>query len=249
MRIRSAKVGVFRTALSFFLCVLLGGCATYPVPKDRMAAIKRIGVVSFLGDTIELREEKMLPIPGIIHSAPFQVESWAIDRYTRELVSGELVRQGTVTIVPFDYDHKVLWEANYNGPEIENNVLRPVLKNDLEGIARRNDLDALVLIYNTPQPCVAEPYQVLPFCLYRYYGLTGRAHRYHVLVVIKVLDGKSLDTLGTAAFYHTEGVEGSFWPPFTDAGQLLALEKKTKHILREKVPLKLKKLGFGEAVK
>jgi hypothetical protein len=183
-------------------------------------------------------------MPGVIQSASLYVESWAIDRYTRELITGEIARRGGMTVIPFEYDYKALWRANYDGPDT--NALRAIVKNDLADIARSHNLDTLIIVYKSPQRSVAKPYQTLPFCLYRYYELTGKALTYHILVGIKVLDGKSMETLGSGAFYHKESLEGAFWPPFNDASQLAALEKKTKDILGQKVPVELKELGFRE---
>lgn len=239
-------VKIFNVALICLLCVCLAGCM-YAVPKDRIAAMERVGVVSFLGDVIDLREERLLP-PGIV-SAPFRVNSWRIDRYTRALITDEISRHGTKMVIPFEYDHELLWSKNYDGPEIRTEKLRDTLRNALSEIARHNNLDALIIVYSPPQQFVAAPYQTLPFCLYRYYGLTGKSVNFYIKAGIRVLDGKSMETLGSAGFFYKESLDGSFWPHFADTDQLVSLENRTKDTLRQKVSLKLKELGFGETDK
>ncbi len=46
---RTARI--FNEALICLLCVCLAGCM-HAVPKDRIAAMERVGVISFLGDVI-----------------------------------------------------------------------------------------------------------------------------------------------------------------------------------------------------
>jgi hypothetical protein len=239
---KDAAAVIFCKALVCLFCVCLSGCM-HAVPKDRIAAMKKVGVVSFLGDSVELREEKLLP-PGFA-SSPFRIPSWKIDQYARALVVAEIERQKIISVIPFEYDHEVLWKANFDGPDIAEAELRPILRNDLSEIARRNDLDTLIIVYAPPRRAVTAPHQILPFCLYRYYGLSGKSVSYYMLAWIRVLDGKSLETLGLKAFYYRESLDSSLWPPFTDAGQLMTLEKRTKDILGQKLPLRMKEIGFG----
>jgi len=236
-------IRVFGIMLTCWLCLHLLGCA-HAVPKERIAAMKRVGVVSFLGDAIDLREERFSPFPGVYKGEPFHVSSWKMDKYVRELVTKEMARQTAMKIIAFDYDHLALWKANYDGPRVDSRFPRPVVLHDLAEIARRNDIDTLIVVYSPPAGFQGEPYQLLPFCLFRSYGILGRNVDYHVYVWIAVIDGKSTDTLGFQALYHKESLDASFWPPYTEAGALTALEKKTKDVLGQRIPPMIKKLGF-----
>jgi hypothetical protein len=229
--------------IAYVLCLLLLGCA-HAVPKERIAAMKRVGVVSFLGDAIEFSEERLLPLPGVFSAEPFQVSSWQMDRYVRELITKEMARHAAMKIIAFDYDQQALWKANYNGPSMRSEELRPVVLFDLYKIARSHDLDTLIVVYGPRGRALGEPYQFLPFCVYRSYGIIGRNVDYFTLVWISVLDVKSTETLASWAFHDKESLDASFWPPFTEAGALTALEKKTKDVLAQRIPPIIKKLGF-----
>ncbi len=237
---------IVNKALICLLGFLLAGCLHVSIPQDRLAAMKRVGVVSFLGDVIELRDEQLFP-PGIV-PAPFGVPSWGIDRYTRELVAGEIVRHG-VEVVPFEYDYEALWKKNYDGPDIRTFRLRDSVKDALSDIAQRNDLDTLIIVYGLPSHEPTAPYQILPICLIRYHGFAGRSVSYYVRATIRVLDGKSMETVGSGGFFYKEALDVSFWPPFSDTSQLLLLESKTKRIMKEKIATEVKELGFDETAK
>jgi hypothetical protein len=207
------------------------------VPKEKLHTMKRLGIISFLGDDIELREINFLH-----HNIKsFSVESWKIDEYVQEAISKEITVQPGLTVVKVNYDHKHLQNLNFAQSKYARGSrnLQASVVDQISAIAKENHLDIVIVISYLGQP--ENP--ILPLGILK----SVNGVRWWITSDMNVFDGYSLENIGRTWFstpWETE-IDKSYWlPSISSIDKLRYLENIFKNALKEELIIKLKYLGF-----
>jgi hypothetical protein len=203
------------------------------VSKEKLNTIKRVGIVSLLGDDIELHEH-----PGLFQesSRSFSVKSWEIDEYVQDIIAKEISTNPKFTVVKLAYDRNRLIKLHLNERQNYN-----IMIDQLSTITKENRLDAIIAIYYIGHP----KYQSLP--LYLAKGELTNNVSWKVASGIYVFDGASLEKIGGSWFLHRfdQELDESYWPSsISNVDKLRFLENMFKRVLKEELLIKIEALGF-----
>jgi hypothetical protein len=81
---------------SLLLLLTLSACATVEVSQDQLAKIKRVAIISAIGDQLTVEEIPLLPI--VVEDDFGSIADWNIDRYISDRIAEQL--KGHYEIVP-----------------------------------------------------------------------------------------------------------------------------------------------------
>jgi hypothetical protein len=231
------KLRIVIAILCGLILLLITGCIsaglTSAVSKEKLNTIKRVGIVSLLGDDIELHEH---PALFLQNSRSFSVESWKIDEYVQDIIAKEISTNPKFTVVKLAYDRNRLIKLNLKERQHYNMMI-----DQLSTITKENRLDAIIVIDYIGNP----EYQSLP--LYLAKGELTKNISWKVASHIYVFDGASLEKIGRSWFLHRydQELDESYWPPsISNVDKLRFLENMFKRVLKEELIIKIKDLGF-----
>lgn len=233
------KMHIVIAILYVIISLLIIGCISAglssAVSKEKLNTIKRVGIISLLGDDIELHEH-----PGLFResSRSFSVKSWEIDEYVQDIIAKEISTNPKYTVVKLAYDRNRLIKLNLSERQHYN-----MMMDQLSTITKENRLDAIIVIYYIGHP----KYQILP--LYLAKGELTNNVSWKVSSHIYVFDGVSLEKIGSSWFLHRfdQELDESYWPPsISNVDKLRFLENMFKKVLKDELFIKIKALGFIE---
>lgn len=234
------KMRIHIAILYILISLQITGCIsaglTSAVSKEKLNTIKRVGVVSILGDDIELHENLAFFQQN---SRSFSVASWNIDEYVQDIIAKEISTNPKFTVVKIAYDRNRLIKLNLKERQHYNMMI-----DQLSTITKENRLDAIIVIFYIGNP----EFQILP--LYLYKDELTKTVSWKVASHIYVFDGASLEKIGRSWFEHKfdKDIDESYWPPTVDnVDKLRFLENMFKRVLKEELLIKIKALGFIDA--
>lgn len=140
--------------LILFFAIAATGCAVPPSKPDpeSMQGIKRLGVVSLLGEEIEAKYAGFTVFGNEYFRTA--ILEWRLNQKIIEQVTGVLTKNG-FEVIPLDYRYQMMWEKYQKSQEsyktrvnaaYGNDTTTPLLKQDLEQLAKLHSVDGFVLV-------------------------------------------------------------------------------------------------------
>ncbi len=234
-----------------FILLLFTGCATVPmtVPSEKINAIKRVAVVSLLGDEIHFRKIGTTVFTNV--DKKYSVQEWGIDQYIENLVKNELKNNENFQLVEINFDKEKLKDIYKSTDRI------PYADYDfkyvdkyLQDIATSKQVDALILIAETSSEIPGTPQYIRGYALYNRTFLFLKVEtKIYLNSVIEVVDLQTLKPFARQALFFSEKVDNSYWQEDIaklNADQISFIKNTIINKLNEKVPLAIKHFNLSK---
>lgn len=249
--VRSERFSI--SSIARFIALLaivlaLTGCSHFPRPQpinpQNLAAIKRVGVISLLGDEVQnIRGE--LFSQSVIYQ---KVEDWGIDDFAENVVKQAIVAGNRYTYVDLK-DRQVLRKKYFENtsPKMQeqfSGVLVDRIKDELQSSAKDRSVDTLIILVRANARARASKgsYPVFGYGFY-HYSDHGISRVFSVLQVI-VKNVSTMDQIGTRAYVAAK-------PDYVKELRLLlnqskVVEQEIKNCCKEALWFTLVRLGLLE---
>jgi hypothetical protein len=234
------------TLLLLLSILLLSSCATYPmkVPAETRSKVRRIAVISLLGDSIHQKYIGTSVFTNTDQYCP--VNDWKMDCYITQLIREELCRNHYECV---DVDARsVSVEKLFGSVDLYDRRRFKVddVRKHLEEIASENNVDLFLLVTRGRGEDPVSGQSVYGYAVLRKSFLAQAAHvRVHVSANILVVDPRTMRVSAGRPLYAIEEIEQGIWR--NDLSELNneemeTLEGSIKRILNEQTPSALRKL-------
>lgn len=231
---------------------MLASCAGLkPIEQEQLAAIKRVGVVSLLGNEMQI---KHVGTTVFTNSHKYeQVEGWGLDRFAREVIQKELMNTSKFTYVELSEQLPSLRQRYFEKEHAERDPLPLNLveefNDDLRKIANTNSVDTLLIVVRA---AVGDPFSdtnqyVFGYGLYhRSFFMYEKTGVYGIAFIV-VKDVKSMETLCRRIVYSKKVIDNSNWSE--ELAQLSPekkqfIEQTIKNQFSSSIKVSLKQLGL-----
>jgi hypothetical protein len=190
----------FRPVIVGFLTLLLTGCATDRLDQAKVADIKKVAVMSIIGDQLTMTEVAMTAF-GNDHEYS-DISAWGIDPHVVDLVSGQL--KNRLQVVPVSYataDFPQDGITNLIGGGID--YWAPLGERIRDKVATQpnaKDVDAYLVVVKG-QSYVEQSNQVaIGLGVARRFALTTHRYYVHALFDLVLIDGHSFKPLRDVSY-------------------------------------------------
>jgi hypothetical protein len=237
-----------RALLLILVALLIPGCASLqPIDRERLNAMERIGVISLLGDEMQIKKVGTTVFNNVEKYE--QVGDWKIDEFVKGVVRDEIITNGRLTYVELAGDQQELRQKYFERERADKIANPDSVKNELKQIADAASVDTLVLVVrmatgdpfsDTNQYVYGYGLYHRSFFMYDQTGVFGRA-----LIVVK--DAKTMEELRKRGVPSKRVVDDSYW---TLEFAQLPLEKRQyientiKDEMKASLKIQLNRLGL-----
>jgi hypothetical protein len=235
----------------FVLLFVVCGCMNQPISLEDRARIKKIAVVSLMGDDLFGLHAGLSPFNT--SEQYWEVKDWDLDRFVEETVTTALSAKGRYDFVQFDLEKtniKNLYGSTRNF-DIKTNSIRDVLPK-LQGVAAGSNVDAFIFVKRDGTKLSSQG----PMYLIAYgSSLVCRSVldkpiyvRIYLPFSISVVDAKTMKVVTERffpIFYEEMGKDfckddlSNLTPT-----ELQQIEFRIKRMLKDSIPERLEKLGL-----
>lgn len=177
------------------IAIFLAGCAsTQPLPDERRTTIKKVGVISLIGDEFRFTKVGLT----LFNSDEFtkNIAAWQLDKLAVQSATGVLREaEPPIRLVALPTDHNLVNKLYRQEGEFGSYVNLKRIRDDLKTLLDKHPVDALIVIHNEQ---VLDPIQGTAILLYGpglYYRNLPYAEPFvkpHFFFRVVVLDGKTL---------------------------------------------------------
>lgn len=234
-----------------FILLLLTGCATVPktVTPENINAIKRVAVVSLLGDEIHFRKIGTTVFTNV--DKKFSVQEWGIDQHIENLVKNEFKNNKSIQLVEINFDKeklKDIYKSTNRIPYADYDL--KYVDKYLHDVATSEQVDALILIAETSIEIPNTPQYVRGYALYnRTFLFLKFITKIYLVSAIEVVDLQTLKPFARQSLFFAEKVDNSYWQEDIaklNADQISFIKNTIINKLNDKVPLAIKTFNLSK---
>ncbi len=199
-----------RIKIVLLLCIFIMGCAkTGPIPRDQVEGIKKIGIISLLGNEIKFRYFG----PTIIDTfSSFLDLGFELDQMVVKEIGDQISMNTNISVIDVPYESSKLekvYEA-HKGIDGDYESVGPI-KEELSDIVQEHSLDAIVLVIKIQTPD-SNFHHVKGFGVLAQNILVYKACHSHMYAWALIIDGKTLETLTHFSFFETFKLANEYCP-------------------------------------
>ncbi len=227
-----------------FLVVSLVSCAHRTVPKENLDAIKRIAVLSLIGDKIQFLQIGTTVFDNVenYHS----VKEWGIDNYIEGLMKNELAAMGQFKVLDVEFNRKKMYGIYRAATRLRWDHDIGNVEEYLGELASFNSVDALILVARRYIELEYPHRMVGGYTLYHrsFLGIKITT-RIYLTLVVEVVDLRTIKSLARRGIFIEKAINNSYWQEeiedLTD-DQVLFIKNTIFDKLREAVPMAVKRI-------
>jgi len=236
------------------LMLLLTACSETSLTRRETAEIKRIGVISAIGDELTIRNFAGRPAEQTADHG--SIAELGLDPYVIAQVAAQL--QGRYEIVPVTYQpavfHQTAEEQSLHSTLIQGQPIGLVIRNQTQlpsgmDAGTGAGVDAYLVILTGRALLAASNQSLFGTSLVRLPTASGDDYNLGVIYWIAVVDGHSLQPIGNVSTLSDHSVDRSLWAP-TVAALSEAQKQQIAQVWKKRIDLTLepalKKLGFQQ---
>lgn len=191
-------------ATIFFIFCLVGCATVKPIPQEQFNKIKRIGIISVMGEKINL--DHFGPTILNIESKKLEI-NFNTDQYIVKTFKQEIAQNTSIEIVDVEFDYNRVEKVNkaYKGFTNAYEAVNTI-KEELREIVKKNSLDALVLVMKKQTPDLnlnnvdGAGFFEKDIVLYR----ECQAYMFAIAILI---DGESVEPISNFGYYKHGKIE------------------------------------------
>lgn len=195
--------------VSIALLLVLGCAKATPVSQEHRNKLKRIGIISLLGDKIKVsyfgltvfnQEEKFLDI------------GFNPDKFFIKEIGNEIIDNTNINVVDISYDANMLMKV-YNSHEgFKGNYYDlSLIKEELKSIIQKHSIDAIILVINSRTPSSTLHYSK-GFGILKDSIVIYKECLSHIFAWALFIDGNTIETLTHFVFYQTAKLDSEYCP-------------------------------------
>ncbi len=216
----------FAIALMVFFAIAVG-CATVPAADSAaLARIKRVGVVSMVGDKLFYHQFGFLAFGNSKESS--NISSWALDAQWEARITEAANVTGLVEAIDLDVDRAALfatYPAENAWPRQWRSLNIKKARGEFQRIAQESNVDALLVLASTgfdAQQAIIEGISI-----FSDETIAGRNSVYWVVAELHLIDGASGELLTTRGLGKSEVFGVSY--PFEKAPEALRVKRYSQY--------------------
>lgn len=244
--------------LCFVSALLLYSCAIVPrtVPPEKLTSIKNVGVISLMGDELNLTHIGFTVFGN--SDSSHSIEDWGIDQHVASVIGDTLRKNGSYAVKEVNYDYSAL--AKVYTDKVYSPLNFKLIENELRALAQSHAIDTFLVITERrlEDPIGKRSVYYEGMGLYSMgIGETLVKVAPYIWYSLTVVDGKTAQPIADIAGLMTrkrpeflepgysvpyEEVEHSWWNEDFNAmskSQQQQLEEKLKQLLNESLPYTL----------
>jgi len=169
----------------------LGGCATFATSKDKLQAVKSIGIISALGDEFTVTHGGLTGLDN--RSQRFSIASWGLDDSIVQQVTSAL--SGRFQVQPVGYSRDAFFQVEKEKVLSPVNLLRGDRFKPLVAGVTPQGLDAYLVITKAKSSYGSGARTIEGIGLLSFRSLVASHDQIHALYEIRLFDGKSHEVI------------------------------------------------------
>jgi hypothetical protein len=237
-----------RVLFLFITFLLISGCAALqPIDPEKLTAIQRIGVISLLGDEMQIKKVGTTVFNNVEKYE--KVGDWKIDEYVKSVVRGEIVDNSRFVYVELTADQQALRQTYFEKERIKKAADAESVKDEMKQIAHTDSIDTLVLVLRmaTGDPFSDTNQYVYGYGLYHRSFLSYEQTGVYGRMLVVVQDVKTMEEMRRRGVVAKKVVDNAYWTEEfarLPAGKQQYIEKTIKEEIGSSLKLGLNRLGL-----
>lgn len=239
-----------RLFIVLLFMVVLTGCVSLTIKPEKLSTIKKVSVVSLLGNDLCTRYVGTTVFTN--KRASSDVTKWKIDETVQQIIGEAISTDGLFTYVDINIDYdsmmKIYGSEKAGCTKVGYEVYR--IKDEIEDIRTRYDIDTLILVveaWATSDYITGRSGLLFGYGLHQssFLGMTDTVT--HIFADVIVADTSNLETLAGSSTVSHEKIGKEYWN--VDFEKLSPdkkqfIEQSIKKQLRSKLTAILKRMNL-----